>query len=265
MTKSTKPSLDYVIQLACQAGEILRQEFGKPHTVEHKGIIDIVTEADRKSEQYILQRIQADFADHTIVSEESGVITGKKMGKELDAWYVDPLDGTTNYAHGVPIFAVSIAYAHQGRLNLGVVFDPMQNECFSAELGKGVWLNGHPIRVSQVSDLNNSLLVTGFPYNIRTTGETNLDHFAWFTLHSQAVRRLGSAALDLAYVAAGRLDGYWETSINPWDIAAGRLLVVESGGIVTDLDGNPDYFKPPFKLVAANPSIHAEMLRGLNQ
>lgn len=255
------PTLDYVIDLAHQAGEILRQRFTEPHQIEYKGVIDIVTEADKQSESCILGQIQRDYPDHTIISEENGLISGT----DHDVWYIDPLDGTTNFAHGVPIYSVSIAYARDGQLTLGVVYDPMQNECFSAELGKGAWLNGKPIRVSSETDLNKSLLVTGFPASIRTSSITNLDHFAWFTLHSMAVRRLGSAALDLVYVGAGRMDGYWETSIHSWDIAAGALIVREAGGVVTDLKGDPDFFIPPYRLIAAAPGIHGLIVDGLNR
>lgn len=255
------PTLQDLIQIARYAGEMLRSDFGKPHQIEYKGIIDLVTEADHRSEDYILSQLRSRFPGHTIITEESGYLTGE----DGHAWYIDPLDGTSNYAHGVPIFSVSIAYAQNGSLKLGVIYDPMQDECFSAEAGKGAWLNDEPIRASEVSDLDRSLLVTGFPYDIRTAAETNLENFSFFTMHSQAVRRLGSAALDLAYVASGRLDGYWEISIHPWDIAAGTLLVREAGGIVTDLLGNPNYFKPPYAAVAAAPGIHLKIITGLNR
>ena len=256
-----EPTLDDLIKIALQAGKMLRDSFGKPHRVEYKGIIDLVTEVDRESEAFIIGEIRSRFPEHTIVSEESGHLSGQ----DGHFWYIDPLDGTSNYAHGVPIFAVSIAYAHAGRLQAGVIFDPMQNECFSAERGKGAWLNDQPISVSEAADLNKSLLVTGFPYDIRTTKNTNLENFSYFTLRSLAVRRLGSAALDLAYVAAGRLDAYWELIINPWDIAAGTLMVMEAGGVVTDLDGNRDFFKPPYAVVASAPGIHARIIAGLNR
>ncbi len=256
-----EPTLDTLIQIARQAGEILRSGFGQPHQVEYKGIIDLVTEVDRQSETFILDQIRSQFPDHSIISEESGYLAGQ----DGHAWYIDPLDGTSNYAHGVPIFSVSIAYAHKGNIRLGVIYDPMQNELFSAERGQGVWLNDQPLRASDVTELGRSLLVTGFPYDIRTAEQTNLDHFSYFTLHSQAVRRLGSAALDLAYVAAGRLDGYWELSIHPWDIAAGTLMVRESGGLVTNLNGDPDFFRPPYSAVAAAPGVHAQILAGLNR
>lgn len=255
------PSLSFIIELARSAGEILRQRFGKPQQVDYKGLTDLVTEADHRSEQFIIQQIRDNFPNHAIVGEESGV----HSGSENDQWYVDPLDGTINYAHGVPLFCVSIGYARNGQLQAGVIYDPIQNECFSAERGKGAWLNGKPIQVSQASELIKSLLVTGFPYDIRTTSDTNLEHFSYFTLHSQSVRRLGSAALDMAYVAAGRLDAYWQLSIKPWDIAAGVLLVQEANGKVTNLQGGPDFFKPPYALIAAAPGIYEQVLAGINR
>lgn len=245
--------------MARQAGEILRAEFGKQHQVEYKGVIDPVTEMDRRSESFLLEQIKRSFPGHTIITEESGHIPGD----ESHCWYIDPLDGTSNYAHNLPIFSVSIAYALDGRLMQGAIYDPMQDECFSAGHGEGAWLNGKAIHVSDTNDLDKSLLVTGFPYDIRTNPDNNLDNFCYFTLHSEAVRRLGSAALDLAYVAAGRLDGYWELGIYSWDIAAGALMVEEAGGLVTDPGGNPDYFQPPYPIVAAAPGIHPQILAGL--
>lgn len=186
------------------------------------------------------------------------------MGEDCCIWYIDPLDGTVNFAHGIPIFSVSVAYADQGQLLLGVVFDPMRDECFSAEKGSGAWLNGQPIRASAAADMDHSLLVTGFPYDIRTNPHNNLEQFAHFALRSQGVRRLGSAALDLCYVAAGRFDGYWELRLNSWDIAAGGLIAQEAGANVTDLSGNPDYLAAgsaaQTSILAGNPEIHVRML-----
>ena len=255
------PSLSLLIELSRQAGQILRERFWEPHQVHYKGDIDLVTEADQRSEAYLIEQIRSRFPNHTIVSEESGLLSGE----ESHAWYIDPLDGTTNYAHGVPIYSVSIAYAHNGQLQLGVIYDPMQDECFTAERGKGAWLNERPMRVSDVQDLNHSLLVTGFPYDIRTNPQTNLDNYAYFAKHSQAVRRLGSAALDTAYVAAGRLDGYWEISTKAWDIAAGVLMVQEAGGVVTNIEGGKDFFHPPYAMIAAPPALHPQILQGLNR
>jgi myo-inositol-1(or 4)-monophosphatase len=170
------------------------------------------------------------------------------------------LDGTINFSHGVPIFSVSIAYAEEGVLRLAAVYDPMQDECFSASQGNGSWLNGKPIHVSHTQDLNHSLLVTGFAYDIQTNPENNLDLFARFSLITQGVRRFGSAALDLSYVASGRLDGYWEIALQPYDIAAGALIALEAGGLVSDAWGGPDYITPPCSILAANAQLYPLML-----
>jgi myo-inositol-1(or 4)-monophosphatase len=254
--------------LARQAGEILRggfstrPGFGGQIQVDYKGEIDLVTEMDHRSEEFLLGEIRRSFPGHGIISEESGELGGSKSpgGQDCCLWYVDPLDGTINYAHGVPIFTVSIAYAEDGVMRLGVVYDPMQDECFSAERGKGAWLNGEPIRAGARRTLDECLLVTGFPYDVRTNPENNLDHYANFALRSQGVRRLGSAAMDACYVAAGRLDGYWEVRISPWDVAAGGLIASEAGASVTDVHGQPDYLTTPSSILAANPAIHALML-----
>jgi myo-inositol-1(or 4)-monophosphatase len=175
-------------------------------------------------------------------------------------WYIDPLDGTVNYAHGVPFFAVSIGYAEGGLMRFGVVYEPLRDECFSAERGRGAWLNGLPIRVSGADELDRSLLVTGFPYDLRTHPENNLDNYARFARLSQGVRRLGSAALDLCSIASGRIDGYWEVRLNAWDLAAGGLIAQEAGATVTGLTGEPDWMEPPFSVLAANAPLHAQML-----
>jgi len=251
-----RPTLSEIETLARKAGEILRLGYGERHKVDHKGIIDLVTEVDHRSEQFLLGEIQRMYPGHKILAEESGV----SAGEDCCLWYVDPLDGTVNYAHGVPIFCVSLAYQQGGEVILGVVYDPMRDECFSAEKGKGAWLNGQTIQVSTISDLNQSLLVTGFPYDIRTNPDNNLDHYVRFSLISQAVRRLGSAAIDLCYVAAGRFEGFWEIRLNPWDVAAGGLVAQESGALVTNLQGGPDYLVKPQSILAANPWIHSSML-----
>jgi myo-inositol-1(or 4)-monophosphatase len=255
------PTLSYIESLACQAGELLRTGFGGQLQVDRKGSIDLVTEMDHRSEELILGRIQADFPGHNILSEESGSLqnTGNQQ------WIIDPLDGTVNYAHGVPIYSVSIAYAEDSVVQIGVVYDPMQDECFSAQLGKGATLNGQPLPVLEPIDLNSSLLVTGFPYDIRTHPENNLDLYARFTLASQGVRRFGSAALDLCYVAAGRVDGYWEIRIKLWDIAAGGLIAEEAGATVTKVYGETDYLMPPYSVLAANSNIHPDMLTIFNE
>ncbi len=253
------PTLTDLITLAHQAGEILRTSFGQILHVDHKGVIDLVSDVDRRSEQYLLGQIHQRFPAHRIVAEESGVLAGSGD----HTWYIDPLDGTGNYVHGLPIYSVSIAYAERGGFSLGVVYDPMRDECFSAERGQGAWLNGQPIHPSSTPDLDHALLVTGFPYDIRTNPENNLDHYAYFALRSQGVRRLGSAALDLCYVACGRLDGFWELRLQAWDVAAGALIALEAGAIVTNLAGGEDVISPPQSVVVANPQLHPMMLAGL--
>ena len=251
-----KPTLSEVETLAREAGEILRLGYGSRHQVDHKGIIDLVTEVDRRSEGFLLGEILRRYPDHKVLAEESGV----SAGEDCCLWYVDPLDGTVNYAHGVPIFSVSLAYQEGGEVLLGVVYDPLRDECFSAEKGMGAWLNWEEMRVSNVSDLDHSLLVTGFPYDVRTNPENNLEYFNRFSLLTQGVRRLGSAAIDLCYVAAGRFDGFWEIRLNPWDVAAGGLIAKEAGALVTDLRGGQDYLTQPLSILVANPFIHPAML-----
>jgi len=250
------PSLDDLKLIARGAGEILRLSFGTDIQVSHKGEIDLVTEVDHRSERYLLSEIGSRFSGHRIVSEESG----EQNGQSEHAWFVDPLDGTVNYAHGVPVFAVSIAYQYQGVVQLGVVYDPMRDELFSAQKGEGARLNGVPIRVSNTSLLNQGLLATGFAYDIRTHSETNLDYFADFSIRCQGIRRMGSAAIDLCYVAAGRYDGYWELRLNDWDVAAGGLIASEAGAYVTDIHGKANYFSPSQSILAANPALHAQMV-----
>jgi myo-inositol-1(or 4)-monophosphatase len=256
----TTPTLAYIERLARQAGKILRAGYQQEHQVDYKSVIDPVTEIDRQSEDYLLGEIRKDFPDHHILAEESGGTRG--IGHQ---WYIDPLDGTVNYAHNIPIFSVSIAYASNGTLSLGAVYDPMRDEMFTAERGKGAFLNGSPLRVSTVSDLQKSLLVTGFPYDIHNPEINNLDNFAHFTRLSQGVRRLGSAALDLCYVAAGRFEGFWELAIKPWDVAAGGLICEEAGGRVTNVSGNVDYISPPHSIVATTPVIHTRILAELER
>lgn len=251
-----KPTVDDVKNLARGAGEILRSNFDAPQEVHHKGIIDIVTEMDKRSEAYLIKEIRSRFPTHRIVAEEAGALAGA----DGECWYIDPLDGTVNYAHGVPIYCVSVGFVRHGEPVLGAIYDPMQNELFIAEQGAGAWLGEKRLHVSETHDLIQSLLVTGFPYDLIDTPQNNLQYFEYFTLRSQGVRRLGSAALDLAYVAAGRLDGFWEIRLNPWDVAAGGLMVREAGGILTNLCGKADFLQPPVSILAANPQIHPQML-----
>jgi myo-inositol-1(or 4)-monophosphatase len=247
------------LDLARAAGAMLREELGRTRQVALKGSpINLVTEMDRRSERLIVDGLRREFPDDAILAEEGGPIAGRSGRR----WIVDPLDGTTNYAHGVPIFAVSLALEAAGRVVLGVIHDPNQRETFLAERGRGASLDGAPLAVSTTRTLNESLLVTGFPYDIRERRETNLREYAAFSLRSRGVRRLGSAVLDFAYVAAGRIDGYWELRVGTWDAAAGSLLVEEAGGRVTDLDGNPLDLAAP-RIVATNGLIHEELLEAL--
>jgi len=250
------PTLSDLERLARQAGQILRAGYEREHQVDHKGVIDLVTEVDHQSEDFLLGEIQRIFPGHQIVSEEIGLVPGRQQ----DQWYVDPLDGTVNYAHGIPFFTVSIAYARNGIVTLGVVYDPLRDELFSAERGRVAWCNGRRLQVSGAAELQQSLLVTGFPYDAWSTPRDNLENFGRFSKLTQGVRRLGSATLDLCYVAAGRLDGYWELKLNPWDVAAGGLIAAEAGATVTTLEGLPDYINLPCSILAAPPAIHVKML-----
>lgn len=249
-----KPTLSDLERLAREAGAILRDGYNKDHTIHYKGEIDLVTEADHASEAFLLGEIQARFPDSHILAEESG----KTVGQNDDIWYIDPLDGTVNYAHHIPIFSVSLAFASQGNLTLAAVYDPMRDEMFSAERGAGAFLNGKRIQASQVTELGKSLLVTGFPYD---TWNTELDNFKYFerlAKKTQGVRRLGSAALDLCYVAAGRFDAFWEFKLKAWDIAAGGLIAEEAGAKVTAVDGSTDYLSA-LTIIASAPGIYEQV------
>ncbi len=254
------PVLTDLERMARQAGSILSQGYEQDIQVSYKGEIDLVTEFDHRSEKYLLGEIAQHFPSHSILAEETGNIAGS----DEHLWIIDPLDGTVNYAHGVPFFSVAIAYAYRGELTLGAVYDPSRNELFLAEKGRGAWLNGRPIRVKQVSELARSLLVTGFPYDMWTTQQHNLDNFSKLARMSQGVRRLGSAALDLCYIGAGRFDGYWELSLKAWDLSAGGLVAMEAGAKVTDVRGQVNFLKPPLSVVAANPILHGKILQELN-
>ena len=241
-----------------KAGAIQKERYGKKIQISHKGEIDLVTEVDRACEDSILETLRARFAGHDIVTEERLI---DQIGSR-HVWFVDPLDGTTNYAHGLPVFGVSIALEAERRIILGVVYDPSRDELFVAERGRGATLGDAPIRVSASASLGESLLTTGFPYNIRDTRDTNLPEYAAFSVRARAVRRLGSAVLDLAYVACGRFDAFWELRLGAWDVAAGSLLVEEAGGMITGIDGGPLDVDAP-TLVASNGLVHHDVLRVL--
>ena len=250
--------LNFAIQAARDAGQILAERFGRAIQITHKGDIDIVTEADLAAERLITERIRSYYPRHAILAEESGDTLAIGDQQSEYKWIIDPLDGTTNYAHGYPCFCVSIALEHQGQIEIGVIYDPIRDELFAAERGAGATLNGRSIRVSEVDDLNRAMLCTGFPYDVRERGDF-ARHFSSFIMHAQAVRRDGSAALDLAYVACGKFDGFWEEGLNPWDVAAGVLLIEEAGGRVSRYDGSVfDIYTPP--IMTSNGLIHEAMM-----
>jgi myo-inositol-1(or 4)-monophosphatase len=251
--------LNFAINTAREAGKIIAEKYGRNVQIKNKGVIDLVTEADLAAEQLIIERISSYYPRHAILAEESG----KSVHQSEFKWLIDPLDGTTNFAHGYPCFCVSIALEHEGVLKIGVVYDPLRDELFAAERGEGATLNNKKIRVSETDKIERSLLCTGFPYNIRERGAAFVNHFINFLMTAQAVRRDGSAALDLAYVACGRFDGFWEDGLNPWDMAAGILLIEEAGGLVTSFDGSPvNIYRPP--IIASNRLIHDAMMNVLN-
>ena len=250
--------LNFAIDMAREAGHLMMQKLGAAK-VSYKGDIELVTEADLASEKLIVEKIQSYHPQHGILAEESGeaVLVGGKRSEWK--WIIDPLDGTTNYAHGYPCFCVSIALERSGVLEIGVVYDPMRNEMFAAERGQGATLNDRKIRVSSVDELSQAMLCTGFPYNVRERPDFARG-FTVFTMNAQAVRRDGSAALDLAYVACGRFDGFWEDGLSPWDVAAGALLIMEARGRITNFKDEPvDIYNE--QVLASNGLIHEAMMR----
>ena len=254
--------LNVAIEAAKEAGKYLKYSVGKVRNVETKKGEErnLVSEIDKTSEQKIISIIRRRYPHHAILAEESG---GSDASAEYK-WVIDPLDGTTNFLHGLPIFCVTIAIEKKGEIIGGVVYDPNLDELFTSERGSGAYLNGKRLRVSQRDRLINSLLVTGFPYDIAENPGSTVGHFENFLMEGQGIRRLGSAALDLSYIAAGRLDGYWEVNLNPWDMAAGVLFVQEAGGVVTDFAGAPTtiYRK---QVVASNGIIHEAMINVLKK
>jgi myo-inositol-1(or 4)-monophosphatase len=252
--------LDAAAGAAEKAGQFLLEGLNQKKTISYKGQVDLVTAYDKKSEEIIFEELSRHFPDFSFMAEE--VIN--RDNKSDYCWVVDPLDGTTNFAHGLPIFCVSVALTFRGEVVAGVVFDPTRQEMFMAGQGGGAFLNGRPIRVSRTEELDKSLLATGFPYDVRTSPNNNLDHFSRFAVRAQAVRRCGSAALDLCYVACGRFDGFWEMKLKPWDLAAGSLIVREAGGITTDFQGQPFTLRHS-DIVASNGLIHKEMLDVISQ
>ncbi len=247
------------VAAAFKAGSMLQSRLGKISIIDKKGAIDLVTEADTESEKIIIDTIRQAFPDHTILAEESGL----NQGQIDHMWIIDPLDGTTNFAHQLGLFAISIALAWKQEIVLGVVLSPATGELFTAIKNQGAHLNGRPIKVSSAKTVSESLLVTGFPYNVKEILDPVITRFASCLRASQGLRRLGSAAIDLCYVASGIFDGFWEQNLKPWDTAAGELIAREAGATITDFANNP-FTMDKTEILATNGHIHAEMLGLLN-
>ena len=248
--------LEVAWQGATAAGQLIQQSWQKPKSIEYKGAIDLVTSVDRESERLIVGTIQRYFPDHSILGEEETIVDGRDQEYR---WIIDPLDGTTNFAHGYPHFCISIAFENRGSVMMGLVYDPIRQECFKAVRDRGASLNGATIRTSSVAQIDKALLGTGFPYDRREFADIYLGYFKAFMIRSQGIRRGGSAALDLCYVASGRLDGFWEIKLKPWDVAAGALIVTEAGGMLSDFLGNAFSIYGQ-ETLASNPLIHREMV-----
>ncbi len=254
--------LKIAVDIARDAGDRIRESFGKQLRIEFKGAVDPVTEVDTEVETLIFSRLREAFPDHRVYGEESG---GETWQIPEPVWLVDPLDGTTNFSHGFPHVCVSMSLMVEGEPLVGVIHDPLREETFAAQRGEGATLNGELIEISEIPHLDGALLATGFPYDRRVTADNNAQMFDYFLRRCQGLRRAGSAALDLAYVAAGRLDGYWEPRLHPWDILAGILIVREAGGRVTDYGGGSERLYVAEEVVASNGLIHDEMLRVLRE
>lgn len=254
--------LDTAISAARRAGEVLCQRYNQPHHVRHKGAIDLVTEADLASEEVVIDVLRRRHPSHAVLAEESA--SSLRPPVDGPVWIVDPLDGTTNFSHGFPWFCVSIAFWDRGEAQVGVIYCPRQEELFWAALGQGAWLNGDRIRVSQVDELPNALLAMGFPYDVQENPVQVVAALQAVLVRVQGVRRAGAAAMDLAYVACGRLDGFWEIKLKPWDTAAGQLLVQEAGGPLSNFKGQAySPFMP--EILATNGRIHRDLLEILGQ
>jgi myo-inositol-1(or 4)-monophosphatase len=247
---------DICAEAVRRGGALLRERFGARRTIEYKGGIDLVTDADKASEAALLELLRARAPGAAVLAEESGASGGERAGLRF---LVDPLDGTTNYAHGLPHFAVTVAAEDAAGLVAGATYDPMRDELFLAARGGGATLNGEPLAVTGHAELRRALLVTGFPYDVHEERELPLRLFGAFLGRARAIRRFGSAALDLAWLACGRFDGFWELKLKPWDVAAGLLLVREAGGVATDFAGG-DHALDGREVVAANPALHPKLL-----
>lgn len=252
--------LNTAIEAARQAGHVLRENYNKPHQISNKGIIDLVTEMDRESERMVTEMLHNVYPEYGILGEEGA----KSTGSSTCRWIIDPLDGTTNYTTGYPMFGVSIALEKQGEIVIGVVYNPILNELYAAEKGKGTRMNGALIHVSKTAELGKALVATGFPYDAWTSPADNCAELGRFVKTTLSLRADGSAALDLCHIACGRLDGYWELDLEPWDMAAGALIVQEAGGTVTQVDGKP-YNQMNRSILASNGLIHQAMVEKLRE
>ena len=251
---------EIAVQAARQGGAILLDYAKKGFHVHTKDqAINLVTEADLRSEEAVIETIRRAFPQHQILSEEQGL---QDIPTNPIKWIIDPLDGTTNFTHGFPMYNVSIGVEYEGACVLGTVYDPTRNELFLAQKGKGATLNGRPIHVSTTPKLNEALLVTGFAYDVHTAKDNNLNEFCAFTLRARGIRRTGTAAIDLCYIACGRFDGFWELQLNPWDTAAGKVIVEEAGGKITNYAGEP-YSIYGNTIIATNGLIQQEMIEVL--
>jgi myo-inositol-1(or 4)-monophosphatase len=249
--------LTTAIEAVTRAGDMMMARFGQDIRIDKKGTIDLVTEVDVAVERAFRALIAERFPDHAVLGEEFG---GGAEAPPGPCWVFDPIDGTTNFAHGLPIFCSSLALEIDGRAEVAAVYDPSRKELFTAERGGGAQLNGRPIKVAGAGQLVDAMLVTGFPYDVHQRVEEIVGLFAEFVGRARAVRRLGSAAIDLCYVAAGRLDGFWESDLKPWDVAGGALIVAEAGGRMTSMDGQP-FSSRSREVLASNGLIHDAMLR----
>ena len=257
--KSMENLLSVASQAAKSAGALIRDNWRQVKQVQYKSAINLVTTIDRRAEEMIVGLLLKNFPDHSILAEEETTISGAASGYR---WIIDPLDGTTNFVHSYPMFCVSIGLEHEGEIVLGVVYDPLRDEEFTAVKDRGARLNNEPIQMSKVAELGKALLATGFPYDHRENPDFYLRYFRAFMVRAQGIRRAGAAALDLCYLACGRLDGFWEWKLRPWDTAAGGLIVREAGGTITDFSGNPFSIYSE-ETLASNGLIHAEMLAAL--
>ncbi len=252
----TSKLLSAAWEAARAAGQLIREHWQEPKQIDYKGTVDLVTSVDRDSERRIVDVLQSHFPSHSILAEEETTVTGTQASYR---WIIDPLDGTTNFAHNYPHFGVSIALEREGEVIIGLVYDPLRRECFRAVKGAGATLNGNRIRVSATLELNQALLATGFPYDRRDRADDYLRFFKAFLIRTHGIRRNGSAALDLCYLACGRIDGFWEAKLRAWDIAAGSLAVKEAGGRLSDFCGN-EFSIWREETLASNGAIHDEMV-----